>query len=114
MNALVSALVYAYVAGEISAEEFKAWFIPITWDMSRFRSSEIADMVRDVQLLIMEFSSGDRTEENFKTQLGSLYNSRSRLVLLGPRPSRDALPSFTVESKSSHRQLHVVAGTGAA
>jgi hypothetical protein len=97
MNALVVALLNAYVSGEISAEEFKAWFIPATWDMSRFRSREFADMVRDVQLLIMEFSSGDRTEADLKAQLRRLY-VQAQLVNLSARfgvalPSRNILGS---------------------
>src|SRR5689334_16570667 len=102
MKALVVALLSAYVSGEISADEFKAWLIPATWDMSRFRSHEFADMVRDVQLLIMEFSSGDRTEEDFKAQLRPLY-VHAQLINLGAR-SGVALPSRNI-SFASRLQL---------
>ena len=108
MKALVVALLSAYVSREISVDEFKTWFIPATWDMSRINDPELAAMVRRVQLLLMEFSGGDRTEEDFKVQLRS-FIPWSQRVDLAPHPAPSGL---NVESSSdSTHQVVTVAAT---
>jgi hypothetical protein len=108
MKALVLALLSAYVSGEISVAEFKTWFIPATWDMSRITDPELAAMIRRVQLLLMEFSGGDRTEEELKVQLRS-FVSWSQRVDVGSHPSITSRLNMKSTTGSKHQVVEVAA-----
>ena len=96
MRAIISTLVRRYVAGDISLRDFQDWFIPATWDVAKCPDKEIVKAVRNIQLSLAEFSSGDLTEAQLKNDLAA--------HLSAPRPwlrFQDREPRLVVTSAST-------------
>lgn len=72
MKSVIYALVSAYVSGEITLQAFEEWFIPATWDIRKIPDAETLGLIREIQLLMAEYSSGDRSEDNLKGTLSAL------------------------------------------
>jgi hypothetical protein len=71
-----------YVAGQIELSEFHNWIIPATWDIDA-EPEQVKSVVHRVQLLLAEFSNGDRTEEDLRSCLWGVLNRSSVMVVVG-------------------------------
>lgn len=58
-----------YLSGDISLAEFEDWFVPRAWVAAREGSAAALDLVMQIELLLGEFSSGHRTEDDVKAAL---------------------------------------------
>lgn len=55
-----------YLAGEQSLSEFYHWFVPEAWDVHQWASPRVQEVVGEINLLLAEYSSGHRTEQELK------------------------------------------------
>jgi hypothetical protein len=82
MEAVIRALVSAYVSGEISRETFEDWFIPATWDDRKLPDPHILRLVREIRHSLAEFSRGDISEESLKNDFQALVGPEP-VILMG-------------------------------
>jgi hypothetical protein len=61
-----------YLAGELPIAEFTDWFIPILWDAAEGNNEAAADLAAHVDLLLIEYSNGDWTEDQLRDLLRPL------------------------------------------
>ena len=59
-----------YLAGETTLDQFRQWFDSETWEIAE--SSPQASLVSQIELLLAEYSSGDRTEGELRAELNKL------------------------------------------
>ncbi len=62
----------AYLASEISLQDFEDWFFPKTWDVDKLDDPALLDPVYEIKLNWAEFSNGDWTEEELRSMLRPL------------------------------------------
>jgi hypothetical protein len=62
-----------YIAGQSSLAEFHNWLIPVAWDIDR-DSQPAKRLAHRAQLLLAEFSNGDRSEDELRSELWNLLN----------------------------------------
>lgn len=58
-----------YIAGRIPLREFQEWFASRTWDVGAESDDNLRRLVNEIDLLVAEFSNGDWTEEELKSNL---------------------------------------------
>ena len=68
-----------YLAGQSSIAEFHNWLIPAAWDIDGEPES-VKRVVYRAQLLLAEFSNGDRPEEELRSEFWNLLNRTSITV----------------------------------
>lgn len=62
----VRAWLSRYLDGQIVLAHFEEWFVPATWGIAD------SDLVNEISLLLAEYSSGDRTEEELRLSFSGL------------------------------------------
>ncbi len=69
-----------YLAGEIDLRAFRDWFVPFAWNIERRASTETAEVVHQIDLVLSEFEHGDWSEAEVRDHLAPLVqNSRVRV-----------------------------------
>ena len=58
-----------YLGGKTGLQEFQRWFAPQAWNIEKRADLAIADLVREIELLLAEFANGDWTEEELSAKL---------------------------------------------
>lgn len=71
-----------YLAGQIDLSEFHDWFIPASWDIDA-ESQQFKRLAHRLQLLLAEFSNGDRDEQDLRNNFWSLLERASVTVTIG-------------------------------
>jgi hypothetical protein len=66
-----------YLAGRIPVREFERRVVSKTWNTERAHDASTMDLVHEVELSLVEFSSGDRTEDELRAVLRPLVTSYS-------------------------------------
>lgn len=61
-----------YLRGKSSLQEFKAWFIPATWDVTPESDRAVHDLTTEVHLRLAEFDQQHWTEAELREQLRPL------------------------------------------
>jgi hypothetical protein len=74
-----------YLAGQSSLAEFHDWFIPATWDLDAEAEVD-RTFAHQLQLLLAEFSNGDRTEGELREAFWDLLDRSSVTVVIGDEP----------------------------
>ena len=75
----MSAKVVNFLLRQINVSEFHDWFIPATWDIDD-ESEEVKRFAHRVQLVLAEFSNGDRTEDEAREAIQDFLNPQSRTL----------------------------------
>lgn len=75
-----------YLAGQVSLSDFHNWFIPATWNIDS-ESDRVKRIAHRLQLLLAEFSNGDWSEEELRSNFWDVLNRPSITVIVG-----DSLP----------------------
>jgi hypothetical protein len=57
-----------YVSGEIFLKELQEWFIPRAWELLT-EGGPAADLAAEIELLLAEYTSGQRTEHDLREAL---------------------------------------------
>ncbi len=65
-----------YIAGELPLMQFAEWFIPVLWTAAEGSEPATAELAAHIDLLLIEHSNGDRTEEELRGLLGPLIAER--------------------------------------
>ncbi len=60
----------SYLRGDTTLGEFQTWFIP------RAFASDESDLADAIELVLAEFTSGHRTEDDVRQQLASIAEER--------------------------------------
>ncbi len=85
----VSAKVVSFLLHQIGVSEFHDWFIPATWDIDR-EPEQFKRFAYRVQLILAEFSNGDRNEQEVREEILSLLNLKTKtltvMVTVGTPP----------------------------
>jgi hypothetical protein len=68
----IEAQLQRYLQGEDSLDEFEAWLVPETWDISPQSDRSAHDLATVITLRIAEFTNGDWTEEELREALTQL------------------------------------------
>lgn len=76
----------SYLAGQTELSEFHDWLIPATWHIDLAPESDKRIAYR-VQLLLAEFSGGDRTEEELRSAFWDVLNRNSITVFVENSPA---------------------------
>ena len=71
------------VAGEITLEQFVAWFAPVVWRIDS-ASPAARDLAYEIELRLAEYSNGDWTEGELKRLFRSLVVTQ--VVVSNPQP----------------------------
>jgi len=58
-----------YLGGRTSLQEFQGWFAPQAWNIEKRADPAIANLAREIELLLAEFANGDWTEEELSAKL---------------------------------------------
>jgi hypothetical protein len=58
-----------YAAGAISLAEFRAWFVPATWDLDDTAGPDSNQMAYDIENLYAEYTDGYWTEPELREQV---------------------------------------------
>jgi hypothetical protein len=61
-----------YVEGDVSLEDFEAWFVPATLEVHRSPDQDAQELTATINLWLAEFSNGDRTEAEIRELFGGL------------------------------------------
>jgi hypothetical protein len=72
-----------YAAGSISLAEFRAWFVPVTWDLDDTAEPDGNQMVYDIENLYAEYTDGYWTEAELRERLLQVVQATA-----GATPSR--------------------------
>ena len=73
----------AYLDGRIDLAEFHNWFIPATWDIDT-EPDYVKNCAHRIQLLLAEFSNGDRSEQELRARLQELRLPKDALTPVFP------------------------------
>lgn len=68
-----------YLIGQLSLSEFHDWLIPAVWDIDT-EGEDVKRLAHRIQLLVAEFSNGDRDEKELRDALWEVRSSESRSV----------------------------------
>lgn len=100
-----------YLAGSVSLEEFHNWLIPATWDIDA-EPDKVKRLAHRLQLLLAEFSNGDRSEEDLRSSLWDLFPCTSVTVTVGDAPLLSRSTSLTqgVETAATQSFGRALAG----
>lgn len=58
-----------YLAGTSSLEEFDRWFVSATWDVKETEDPAAYEMTSKIYLRLAEYTRGDWTEEELKSEM---------------------------------------------
>jgi len=61
-----------FLAKEISLSVLHDWLCPIVWDIRKEDDPEASELVYSIELYIAEYSSGYRTKDDLRAELGRL------------------------------------------
>jgi len=70
-----------YLDGDISLQEFDAWFVPATWNVEGTNDQTKVDLVYEFLLRFAEFSNGDCSEPELRTLLEPLARAHQDSAL---------------------------------
>jgi hypothetical protein len=61
-----------YLDGTDSLRMFRQWFVPSTWNVEEWASPRLQELVYSIKLLLAEYTSGHRSEEDLRARLSDL------------------------------------------
>jgi hypothetical protein len=70
LAAQIRAQIARYLTGAITLNEFQEWFVPEAWVVEA--SSPAYDLAQTIELLLAEYTSGHRTQDELREALGAL------------------------------------------
>ncbi len=65
----------SYLLGEFSLEDFKDWFVPVSWDVDHGNNQAAIKMVYEIELRLAEYSDGYWSEDELKNLLRPLVEN---------------------------------------
>lgn len=74
-----------YLAEEISLSAFQEWFVPRAWNIDKRGEPGAVELVHEIELRLAEFSNGDWTEDELRTQLRPLATHYTVYMTAAPR-----------------------------
>ena len=94
-----------FLAGRISLDDFKEWFIPATWDIEQSRDSLVYELVAEIHLKLGEFSNDHWTEDELRRLLRPLLESYSVTISFGSQSYTSILTYHSTASVIHHQQI---------
>jgi hypothetical protein len=86
----------AYLSGKIDFDTFWEWFAEFSFEAAdRFQGADL-QLIRDVELCVAEFTSGDMSEPALKADIRKYAGLGSNLTLVYVAPA--ALPQVTTSA----------------
>lgn len=77
----MSAQVVKFLMHQIGVSEFHDWFIPASWEIDA-ESEQVKRFAYRLQLLLAEFSNGDRTEGELRESIWDVLNPQVRILTI--------------------------------
>jgi hypothetical protein len=65
----------SYLLGEFSLEDFKDWFVPVSWDVDHGNNQAAINLVYEIELRLAEYSDGYWSEDELKNLLRPLVEN---------------------------------------
>lgn len=69
-----------YLAGEATASQFEAWFLPASWNVTQWGDETTQALVGTLGLWFSEYDRGHRTDEELQQLLGGLGDELAQEV----------------------------------
>jgi hypothetical protein len=73
---------WKYAEGKISLDDFRAWFVPISWNIEESHEPQAIQLTHQIDGILAEASSADWSESD-------IYEELSRLFLASPLAARN-------------------------
>jgi hypothetical protein len=64
--------VRSYLDNQIDLDEFEEWLVANTWNIHQLNNPRAEDLTGAIEVLLAEYSSGDRTEDELREELDNL------------------------------------------
>jgi hypothetical protein len=91
-----------FLAHEVTLDAFNEWLSRNTWNIQR-ESSPVKDLVGAIELMLVEFSNGHRSETEVREHLTALLPNREFTIVFDN--SLRALPTATTSSSTSYQTV---------
>jgi hypothetical protein len=75
MTPLIRSNLIRCLAGEMSLDDFKSWFVAHTWDVDGIGDRSSTDLAHDIDLALVESSSGHLSEAELRDALRTIANT---------------------------------------
>src|SRR3989442_9661553 len=92
--------VLSYLSGETTLRDFRAWYIPATWDVNTRRNGRVESLVNEIDLRLAEFTSGHWTEDELKEVLSRLTKDYEGVVFVTAEGHVIANPPYIIWFKA--------------
>jgi hypothetical protein len=89
-----------YLAHQISLDDFQIWFVPRAWEVLE-TGAPAAALASQIELLLAEYTNGDRTENELRDALGTFGS-----VAIVNQASVDAKWEVVTSALSVSFQIH--------
>ena len=89
---------WSYVLGQSTLKDFEKWFVPIAWEIEKFRDQDAERLAYQISNLLAEYSNGDRTEVSLRTAMIPSLNEISLGVVAPSNSSSGQIVFFPASS----------------
>jgi hypothetical protein len=94
--------IVSYLTGKTPLRAFRRWFIPTYWNASRWAPPDLQRLVNQVDLYLIEYENGHRTEDALRKALAGTISSFEADLGVGRQPVRGT-SSRTISMTTRHR-----------